>query len=113
MAQGGKRAGAGRKKGFAAVKAEQARAYVAEQVGASLGSIVESLIKKAVTGDIRASQVLFERAYGRPFTPEGEPPSELTVTITKYAHPRDLTDQQLERIIENADKEKEEKIINP
>ncbi len=84
MSQGGKRAGAGRKKGFAAVKAEQARAYFAEQVGASLEPIIRGLIEKAVAGDIRAAQALFERAYGRPHTPEGEVPQQLVVTVKKY-----------------------------
>lgn len=85
MTHGGKRTGAGRKKGFAAVKAEEARAYFAEQVGLSLGPIIAALVRRAETGDIRAAQILFERAYGRPYTPEGEPAEQLEVTIIKYA----------------------------
>jgi hypothetical protein len=47
------------------MEAELAREYIAKKVGASLGHIVDSLIGKARDGDVRAAQVLFERAYGR------------------------------------------------
>lgn len=85
MAHGGKRSGSGRKKGFSAIKAEGARAYFAERVGASLEPIIDALVAKAVAGDIRAAQTLFERAYGRPHAPEGEPSQQVEVTVIKYA----------------------------
>ncbi|MFZ2149755.1 MAG: hypothetical protein WAV15_01175 [Minisyncoccia bacterium] len=67
--QGGYRENAGRKKGFSAVEAEKAREFIVEQVNASLEPIVSSLIDRAKKGDIRATQILFDRAYGRPLTP--------------------------------------------
>jgi hypothetical protein len=70
MARGGKRPGAGRKKGYAAKNAEEARKFIAERVSKEMGPIVNALIKKAKQGDIRAAKELFDRAYGRP---ESEP----------------------------------------
>jgi hypothetical protein len=63
--RGGKRIGAGRKKGFVGIEAELARIYIAEKVSASLSEIVEALVRKAREGDVRAAQVLLDRAYGR------------------------------------------------
>ena len=65
MIHGGKRSGAGRKRGFAAIRAEEARKYISEQVANSLESIMRALIKKARAGDIRAAKELFDRAWGR------------------------------------------------
>ncbi len=86
--RGGQRQGAGRKKGSKAshtLEAQEARAYIIQQVGASLEVIIRGLIKKAASGDVRAAQSLFERAYGRPYTPEGEPAQQVVVTVIKYA----------------------------
>jgi hypothetical protein len=63
--QGGKRQGAGRKKGFAAKSAEEARRVFAEAVSEQIGPIANALVKKAAKGDIRAAQLLFERAWGK------------------------------------------------
>lgn len=63
--KGGYREGAGRKKGFAAIEAENARAYIAERVSASLEPIIDGLIESAKKGDIHATKELFDRAWGR------------------------------------------------
>lgn len=65
MARGGKRPGAGRKKGYAAKNTEEARKFIAEKVSKEIGPIVNALIKKAKQGDVRAIKELFDRAYGR------------------------------------------------
>lgn len=67
--QGGYRENAGRKKGFSAIKAEKAREFIVERVNASLEPIITGLIDRAKQGDNRATQILFDRAYGRPITP--------------------------------------------
>lgn len=63
---GGFRRGAGRKKGFAAKDAEEARKYLSKRVAEEIGSLADTLIDKAKDGDVRAVQVLFDRAWGRP-----------------------------------------------
>lgn len=63
--KGGYRAGAGRKKGFAAKNAEEARRLIAEMVSEEIGPIVRALIKKAKNGDISAAKELFDRAWGK------------------------------------------------
>ncbi len=63
--RGGKRQGAGRKQGFAAKSAEEARRVFAEMVSKEITPIAKALIKQAKKGDIRAAQLLFERAWGR------------------------------------------------
>lgn len=68
--RGGKRQGAGRKKGFAAKSAEEARRVFAELVSKEITPIAQALIKKAAKGDIRAAQLLFERAWGKALGPE-------------------------------------------
>lgn len=80
--RGGFRENAGRKKGFSAIEAEKAREFIVEKVNASLEPIIGSLIELAKKGDIRASQVLFDRAYGRPITPietAGEAPMMIMI----------------------------------
>ena len=67
--KGGYRPGAGRKKGFSAIEAEEARAYIAERVSASLEPIIDGLIDRATKGDIHATKELFDRAWGRAHTP--------------------------------------------
>ncbi|RJQ34523.1 hypothetical protein C4556_02180 [Candidatus Parcubacteria bacterium] len=64
--RGGYRAGAGRKKGFAAKNAEEARKYLSERVAEEIEPITTSLINRAKTGDIRAIHELLDRAWGRP-----------------------------------------------
>lgn len=63
---GGSRLGAGRKPGFAAKHAEEARRYLSQRVAEEIGPLVEVLLVKAKSGDTRALQVLFDRAWGRP-----------------------------------------------
>ncbi len=63
---GGKRAGAGRKKGFSAKNAEVARAYIVKRVGKELAPIIDKQIEQAKAGDDKARTDLFNRAYGRP-----------------------------------------------
>lgn len=60
--RGGCRPGAGRKKGFSALEAEKARAYIALRVTESLEPIVNSLIRQAKKGNTRAAKELFDRA---------------------------------------------------
>lgn len=67
--RGGYRENSGRKKGFSAIEAESARKFIVEQVNASLEPIISKLIQLAKKGDLRAIQILFDRAYGRPITP--------------------------------------------
>lgn len=62
---GGKRNGAGRKKGFAAKNAEEARSVLSEMLVREIKPIGQALIAKAKNGDIRAANELFDRAWGR------------------------------------------------
>ena len=63
---GGNRKGAGRKAGFAAKQAEEARKYISERVFEEIEILTEVLIKRAKNGDLKALQMLFDRAWGRP-----------------------------------------------
>lgn len=63
--RGGYRAGAGRKKGFAAKNAEEARRVLSGRIAQEIVPISEALISKAKNGDIRAIHELFDRAWGR------------------------------------------------
>lgn len=64
--RGGKRQGAGRKQGFAAKSAEEARRVFAERVAEEIGPICDVLLRRARMGDIRAIRELLDRAWGRP-----------------------------------------------
>ena len=63
--KGGHRAGAGRKKGFAALEGEKARELIAKKLSAELGPIIDIAIKQAKSGDRYAREWLIERAYGK------------------------------------------------
>ena len=63
--RGGYRQNAGRKKGFSAIEAEKARELICQKMSENLTPIVNVLIKRAKTGDIRAIRELFDRAYGK------------------------------------------------
>ena len=63
--RGGYRQGAGRKPGFAAKNAEEARRVLSEMVMREIGPIVEALIAKAKNGDVIAIRELFDRAFGK------------------------------------------------
>lgn len=66
MAQrGGKREGAGRKKGLASILADKARDYIAEQLDKELKPIVEKAIEQAKVGDYKAREWLSERGWGK------------------------------------------------
>ncbi len=67
--KGGYRQGAGRKKGFAAKTAEEARVLLAGMLMREISPIGEALIAKAKRGDIGAAKELFDRAWGR--APQG------------------------------------------
>lgn len=66
MAKGGYRPGAGRKKGFAALEAERARARIAVKLAKELDPIVDKAIALAKKGDKAARDWLTDRAYGKP-----------------------------------------------
>lgn len=63
--RGGKRPGAGRKKGFAALKAEQAREFIAAELEKNLKLIVTRAIDQAKEGDKYARDWLSDRAWGK------------------------------------------------
>jgi len=63
--RGGKREGAGRKPGYAARSAEEARRLFSEKIAAEIEPIADALIAKAKNGDVRATSELFDRAWGR------------------------------------------------
>jgi len=63
--RGGYRAGAGRKKGFAATNAEEARRILSEMVMGEIKPIAKALIAKAKKGDVVAVRELFDRAFGK------------------------------------------------
>ena len=63
--KGGYRKGAGRKQGFAAKNAEEARSVLSEMVMREIIPIGEALLIKARKGDIPAIRELFDRAFGK------------------------------------------------
>ena len=68
--RGGYRQGAGRKQGFAAKNAEEARKLLSERLTQEIVPIADVLISQAKKGDIRAIKELFDRAWGK--TPQNE-----------------------------------------
>lgn len=85
--RGGKRQGAGRKQGYAAKSAEEARRIFAEAVSKDIAPIAAALVKKAIKGDIRAAQVLFDRAWGRVGSEETASPAAPRQAIINYVIP--------------------------
>jgi hypothetical protein len=65
MQRGGHRTGAGRKQGFAAKNAEEARRIFSEMIMSEIKPIAKALIAKAKKGDIAAARELFDRAFGK------------------------------------------------
>jgi hypothetical protein len=63
--RGGKRQGAGRKQGFAAKNAEEARRILSDMVLQEIAPIGKALITKAKKGDVAAVRELFDRAFGK------------------------------------------------
>jgi hypothetical protein len=68
--RGGYRKNAGRKQGFAAKNAEEARKLLSERLAQEIEPIADVLISQAKKGDIRAIKELFDRAWGK--TPQNE-----------------------------------------
>lgn len=65
MALGGKREGAGRKKGYAAIQAEKSRELICLALEKDFKPIIEKAIDQAKDGDAVARNFLFERGYGK------------------------------------------------
>ena len=63
--RGGYRDGAGRKRGFSAMTAEEARKVLAEMVMQEIVPIGEALIARAKNGEVPAIRELFDRAFGK------------------------------------------------
>ena len=63
--KGGYRAGAGRKKGFAAKNAEEARRVLSRMVEQEIRPIGEALIARAKSGDVAAAREVLDRAFGK------------------------------------------------
>jgi hypothetical protein len=63
--RGGRRHGAGRKQGFAAKNAEEARRILSEMVMQEIEPIGKALIARAKNGDVVAVRELFDRAFGK------------------------------------------------
>jgi hypothetical protein len=78
--RGGYREGAGRKQGYAAKAAEEARELLSEMVMREIKPIGESLIAKAKEGDVSAARELFDRAFGKS-------PQTSKIDLTQVVHP--------------------------
>lgn len=66
---GGKRKGAGRKKGSKAphtIEAEKAREFIIQKVCEALEPIIDRLIEDAKKGDKESVKILFDRGFGKP-----------------------------------------------
>ena len=63
--RGGFRQNAGRRQGFSAKNAEEARRLLSERVAQEIGPISNVLILQAKKGNIHAIKELFDRAWGR------------------------------------------------
>jgi hypothetical protein len=87
MKNGGKRPGAGRKKGSKAqhtIQAEAAKAYLINRFLAEKEPIVTALLASAMTGNVPAIKELFERVWGKvPATLEADATGELFQIIIK------------------------------
>lgn len=69
MNLGGKRPGAGRKKGFKfkrTMQLDEARQYIIDRVTSELRPILDKAIEQAKQGDTSARKELMDRAFGRP-----------------------------------------------
>lgn len=65
MSAGGKRQGAGRKKGFATLESERQRDYVAKVLVKEFKPIVKKAVDQAKDGDKSAREWLADRAFGK------------------------------------------------
>jgi hypothetical protein len=71
MALGGKRPGAGRKKGSSTKEALAYRELLLKRVEEEKGELIDALIAKAKTGDIAALKEINERTMGKVVQPIG------------------------------------------
>ena len=99
MGLGGKRPGAGRKKGFAALEAERQRILVAERIAKDWKPIVDKAIADAKAGDKHARDWLYEFAFGKPTQPTtiGDPNGDPLFIPSK--DDRDAARRALEALI--------------
>lgn len=84
MAHGGKREGAGRKKGLASVLAEHTRNYIAVRVKKEQGPIIKKAIDQAKAGDAAARAWLYERAFGKAVQPIEGPEDGLMPVLVQF-----------------------------
>lgn len=91
--RGGFRQNAGRKQGFSAKKAEEARRLLSEQLAEEIEPITKVLISQAKKGNMRAIKELFDRAWGRPQQEEWSHMSEgLKISFDKsFNKPEPIT----------------------
>ena len=86
---GGKRKGAGRPKGYAALVAETTRSFIASEIKKSNAPIVKRAIEDAKKGDKHARDWLYEFAFGKPTQPitgaNGDPLFQPTVKDKEMA----------------------------
>jgi len=69
MANGGKRPGAGRKKGYKSpgtLERLKGIAYIQKRVEEELEPIITKAIEQAKAGDVASRKDLMDRAYGKP-----------------------------------------------
>ena len=66
MPSGGKRAGAGRKKGYKSIVAERYNTALAKEVEKHAPALILALLSKAKTGDVPAIKEIHDRLMGRP-----------------------------------------------
>lgn len=92
MAQGGKRPGAGRKKGHKAshtLQAEQAKAELIRMYVENIKPINQALIDKAIAGDIQAIKELHDRVFGKaPQAITGPNGKDLTIIVSSESATR-------------------------
>jgi len=97
--RGGYREGAGRKQGFAAKSAEEARSMLSEMLMREIQPIGEALIKRAKLGEIAATRELFDRAWGRSRQAIEVTVEEEQQTPKKEAESRELAEMLSELMI--------------
>lgn len=90
MASGGKRPGAGRKKGSKAshtLQAEAGRAFVVATIARHLKPLLAAMVEKAKEGNVQAFSELMDRGWGRPAQAmelTGKDGQQLAITLVKY-----------------------------
>jgi hypothetical protein len=89
--RGGYRKNAGRKIGFPAKNAEEARRLLSEMVAREIIPIGEILIAKAKKGDISAIKELFDRAWGKA-------PQAMDIKMENKEYSETLTESYLDEL---------------